>query len=68
MFRLRGGPRGTAARRAAQVAATPAGVKITRLATCWRVGTARGIGTSSARERVAAGRLVGGWVALVREI
>ena len=57
-----------AARRAAQVAATPAGVKVTRLATCWRVGTDDGFATSSARARVVAGRLEGGWVALVSEI
>ena len=55
-----------AAKRAAQVAATPAGVKVTRLATCWRVGTDDGFATSSARE--VAGRLEGGWVALVSEI
>jgi len=54
-----------AARRAAQVAATPAGVKVTRLATCWREGTDAGFGTSSAR--AVAGRLAGGWMALSRE-
>ena len=46
-----------AARRAAQVAATPAGVKVTRLATCWREGTDAGFGTSSARAMAVAGRL-----------
>ena len=56
-----------AATRAAQVAATPAGVKITRLATCCRVGTDTGFVTSSARAREVAGRLVGGWVALTSE-
>ena len=56
-----------AATRAAQVAATPAGVKTTRLATCCRLGTATGLATSSARARRVAGKLVGCWVALARE-
>jgi hypothetical protein len=58
---------GLAARRAATVAATPAGVKVTRLATCCRVGTAAGVGSSSARASFAGGRLVGGWVASARD-
>ena len=56
-----------AARRAMTVAATPAGVKVTRLATCWRVGADVGFGRSSAREREVAGRLAGGMVALAME-
>ena len=56
-----------AARRAMTVAATPAGVKVTRLATCWRVGADAGFGRSSAREREAAGRLAGGRVAVAME-
>ena len=58
---------GLAARRAATVAATPAGVKVTRLATCCKVGADAGFGRSSAREREVAGRLAGGMVALAME-
>jgi len=57
-----------AARRAATVAATPAGVKVTRPATCCRAGTAAGVGTRPARVSVVGGRLRGGWVAWAREI
>jgi len=64
----RWGSRREAARRAVTVAATPTGVKVTRLATCCREGTAVGSGTRPARESFVGGTLRGGWVALAREI
>ena len=56
-------PRWVAATMAAQVAATPAGVKLNRLATGTNVGVTAGVGARASRSKVTAGWVVGGRVA-----
>ena len=52
---------------AAQVAATPAGVKLIRLAVGTNVGVTAEVGARVPRSRVMAGRVVGGRVAVASE-